>query len=244
MDVKSTNQDSLYIWLDLLGFSKEIESDQNTELLTRTLDSFRNIFCKMFEKTVYISDGILIEIDFPTSQWNINDIQKYFRLLAKGQMDFFLQSERIIRGGIGIGRSINKANWENGQFLSRGMTKAYSLESKKISWPIIGIDENVIEELVTKTGSTKEAGTTLLNLTTSVNVAGETIYFIDYAKINLEYQHTHKRKLESYFNKIFKDLEFKKDKESDKIRLKYIWLYKYFKKSWGIEIPNYKEWVL
>lgn len=242
ISVKSSEPESLYIWLDLLGFSSELEKRENKEVLSNKLEIFRSTFSNISEKKMHLSDGILIAIDILRTPWDIEKIGKIFKQLAEGQISLFVNHERIIRGGIGIGESISEDNWKKSKFISRGMAKAYTLESKKISWPIIGMDEDVLKELCQKTNVSKERALEYFHSAPSVNAAGDTIYFIEFAKQIENINQNHKTKIETYFYNKFE--EFEKKEYPNKVRLKYIWLYKYFKQTWGIEISNYKEWVL
>ena len=241
-DVTYNEPESLYIWLDLLGFSKELEKSGNKENLSEKLEVFRSTFRNVSKKVMHLSDGILIAIDIKRKPWNINRIRGIFTQIAEGQINFFINQQQIVRGGIGIGETINEKNWKESKFISRGMAKAYGLESKKISWPIIGMDQDVLNELSKNFDASPEQILKELNLSTAVNEVGDTIYFIEFANQIQKMDPSYKRSVEMYFyNKID---EFEKKEYSNKVRLKYIWLYKYFKQSWGIDIPNYKEWVL
>ena len=240
--VKIPEPESLYIWLDLLGFSNELEKRENKEGLSKKLEIFRTTFSNISEKTMYLSDGILISIDILRTPWDIDKIGNIFKQLAEGQMNFFINHYEIIRGGIGVGETISDDNWKKSKFISRGMAKAYALESKKISWPIIGMDEDVLDVLCQKTKVSKERALEYFHSAPSVNAAGDTIYFIEFAKQIKNINQNHKTKIKIYFYNKFE--EFEKKEYPNKVRLKYIWLYKYFKQTWGIEISNYKEWVL
>lgn len=241
-DVSIFEPESLYIWLDLLGFSKELEKSGNKENLSKKLEAFRSTFRNVSTKVMHLSDGILIAIDIEKKPWDIDRIKDIFTQIAKGQINFFINQQQVVRGGIGIGETINKDNWKESKFISRGMAKAYGLESKKISWPIIGMDQDVLDELSKNFNVSQEQTLKSLNLATSVNEAGDTVYFIEFANQIKKIDPSYKKSVEMYFdNKI---LEFEKKDYPNKVRLKYIWLYKYFKQCWGIEIPNYKEWVL
>lgn len=242
IDIKSPEPESLYIWLDLLGFSSELEKRENKEELSKKLEIFRATFSNISEKTIHLSDGILISIDILHTPWDITKIGKIFEQLAESQMNFFINHHEIIRGGIGIGEIISEDNWKNSKFISRGMAKAYALECKKISWPIIGMDEEVLNKLCRKTEISTERALEYFHSAPSVNAAGDTIYFIEFAKQIKNINQYHKTKIATYFYNKFE--EFEKKEYPNKVRLKYIWLYKYFKQTWGVEIPNYKEWVL
>ena len=87
------------------------------------------------------------------------------------------------------------------------MAKAYALESKKISWPIIGMDGDVLKELCQKTGTSIERALKILNLTTSVNEAGDTIYFIEFAKQIKEIEQYHLRRTQLYFYNKFEEFD-------------------------------------
>ena len=242
IDVILNESESLYIWLDLLGFSKELEKSGNKEDLSKNLEVFRSTFRNVSKKVMHLSDGIFIAIDIKRKPWDINRIREIFTQIAECQINFFIDQQQIVRGGIGIGETINENNWKESKFVSRGIAKAYRLESTKISWPIIGMDQDVLNELSKNFNASQDQILKVLNLSTSVNEVGDTIYFIDFANQIKKMDPSYKQKVEMYFyNKID---EFEKKEYSNKVRLKYIWLYKYFKKSWGIDIPNYKEWVL
>ena len=242
IDISFIEPESLYIWLDLLGFSKELEKNGNKEELSKKLEAFRSTFRDISNKVMHLSDGILIAIDIDRKPWDINRIRGIFTQVAEGQINFFINQQQVVRGGIGIGETINKDNWRESKFISRGMAKAYGLESKKISWPIIGMDQDVLNELCKNFDASQEQILEVLNLSTSVNETGDTIYFIEFASQIKNMDPSYKKRVEMYFyNKID---EFEKKEYPNKVRLKYIWLYKYFKQSWGIDLPDYKEWVL
>lgn len=110
ISVKSSEPESLYIWLDLLGFSSELEKRENKEELSNKLEIFRSTFSNISKKKMHLSDGILIAIDILRTPWDIEKIGKIFEQLAEGQISLFVNHERIIRGGIGIGESISEDN--------------------------------------------------------------------------------------------------------------------------------------
>ena len=242
IDISFIEPESLYIWLDLLGFSKELEKNGNKEELSKKLEAFRSTFRDISNKVMHLSDGILIAIDIDRKPWDINRIRGIFTQIAESQIKFFINQQQVVRGGIGIGETINKDNWRESKFISRGMAKAYGLESKKISWPIIGMDQDVLNELCKNFDASQEQILEVLNLSTSINETGDTIYFIEFESQIKNMDPSYKKRVEMYFyNKID---EFEKKEYPNKVRLKYIWLYKYFKQSWGIDLPDYKEWVL
>lgn len=237
--VAPNESESLYIWLDILGFSKEIESSNNKAELSETLELFRKIFSDISNKTVSVSDGILIVLDIPVQKWDIDSLQEVFLKLAIRQLDFFIKNQRVIRGGIGIGCPINKDDWDRGRYISNGMTKAYSLESNFISWPIIGMDKLSIDKMRQKTGIVIEKILDYLNLAESVNEDGDKIYFLRFIESKPDYIQIYKKQIEMFFYN-----KFEVEKVSGRVLLKYIWLYKYFKQVWEINLDNYEGWII
>lgn len=235
--VAQTEPESLYIWLDILSFSKEIEFSNNKAELSETLELFRNTFSSISKKTVSVSDGILIALDIQTPQWNIESLREIFLELANGQLEFFIKKQRVVRGGISIGNQINKDDWDKGRFISNGMTKAYSLESKFVSWPIIGMDQSSVEKIKQKTKIAVKTIVDHLNLAESLNEYGDKIYFLKFAESKPNYIQVYQNQIKMFFYDKIKN-------EDGRVLLKYIWLYKYFKQTWGIDLKNYEEWVL
>lgn len=230
--------DSIFVWLDILGFSNELEHLEKYKDLRDVLDNFRKLFKSPEWDNVSVSDGILIEIPYSNHLWNVEKVVGLFQKIAEKQMKFLLNNDYVLRGGISVGKTIDRKDKDAGCFISDGMAGAYGLESKKVSWPVIGIDDTSLNKLRNRCYCDENE---LFDFMTTVNESGLQIHFLDYASV-VDYTEDVAQKINHLLIKKMSELD---KSNSSRVMLKYIWLYKYFNKSWGLEIPEeYKEWVL
>lgn len=230
--------DSIFIWLDILGFSNELEHLEKYKNLRDVLDNFRSLFKSSEWEDVSVSDGILIEIPFSNHFWHTENVVDLFKEIAKRQIKFLLKNDYVLRGGISVGKTIDKTDKDLGCYISDGMAGAYSLESKKVSWPIIGIDDSSLVKLRERCDCDEKE---MFGLKTTVNETGLKIHFLDYAAV-VDYSEVYLEKIDHLLKKKISELN---ESKNSRVLLKYIWLYKYFNESWGLEIPeSYKGWVL
>lgn len=129
-------------FLDILGFSRMVESDISSDAQTNLGKLFRchqsasNIFnddpdCSITQ----FSDSIVVSkpYDAGSFNWFISKVAQYQRLLLDQQL--------ICRGGI----SVNK-HFSNGSFtFSAGLIDAYRVESKLARYPRVVVSPEVIE---------------------------------------------------------------------------------------------------
>ena len=218
-DIKALNDERhLYIWLDILGFSKEVEERENdkeseTEI-EKILNDFRAIFIETLmgktlqeleefkEKTIktennqgeekdrlliedgrMISDGIVL--DLGSLIGIANNLKDIFYEIGIRQIFFMTKYKRLIRGGIALGKTIlgrqnehdgrSQSNQDKQHYVSSGLTQAYGIESKKVSWPIIATTEKHMKKI-----QNHIKVESLFGLKQAFNQYGEKIYFIDF----------------------------------------------------------------
>ena len=203
-------ENSVFVWLDILGFSDSIEDETNYLRFDRLLEKFSETFSsnELYECNP-ISDDILLNISKP----NYPKIIDAFRKIGEIQLEFTVKNNEFIRGGIGVGSQLKKDS-----LISNGFARAVKMEGKNIDWPIIGTNSEGIKSLRKLVISTDLE---TFGLIRGFNQKGEDIYFIDFLdKTNAEYY----------------DLLLAKLKESSKypnIYAKYIWLLRYYHHKFG-----------
>lgn len=177
-----------------------------------------------------ISDGIVLDIgEIKTIQANL---ENFFREIGIRQIFFTLKHQKLIRGGIAVGKTIlGRENTHKEQenrtnhYVSSGLTKAYSIESKEISWPIIATTQSQIIKIQNHIKVKKTFG-----LKQTFNKDGEKIYFIDFLcdLCDLGKQENYRDFLKSKLD------EAKKEKKLA-ICGKIIWLIKHYQEKNGKE---------
>lgn len=206
----SVNLDnSLFIWLDVFGFTEAVDDVEKYRELSELLKKFQALFVESDKyDTKIISDGLILYAIDPTE----TIVHSIFKEIAEKQFQFILENKYFIRGGIAAG-SIYKRDEETDPFISNGLARAYTLEFSSIDWPLIATDEkniNRIKQMI-KIDNNDE----YLGLEQAFNKNGKTIYFMDFIKENETY-------LILLEEKIF---EFK---DTPSVRNKYIWLLRYY----------------
>ncbi len=210
-DIIDTQSNSLFIWLDILGFSEAVNDENKYRELSELLKKFQKLFqnCDKYRSKI-ISDGIVLYVQEP----QIEKIESIFKDIATKQFKFIVENNYFIRGGIAIG-SRYQSDDSNDLFISNGLARAVNLESKLIDWPVIGIDETNLKEL-RKTFNIFD-DKELFGLMQGYNKIGKTIYFIDFIEENPEYITTLYKKIHEF-----------QDEKQQVIRNKYIWLLRYY----------------
>lgn len=236
---------SIFIWIDILGYSDIVEYESQYRKLSEILLKFQ----KSFENSDYfrsriISDGILLEISTKNHNDNYKVFIKILNEIGRIQFNFIIENNQFLRGGIAIGTKLEyqeteyndrkDRNYRNKNIISNGLARSYNLESKGICWPVIATNNKYLNEMRDFFGINNEEE--FLELTHSFNDKGDDIFFIDFLKCP-------ENNLEKY-NLLLshKIMEFK---DNPKVRNKYIWLYKYFYKYKECIIPiEYEDCLL
>ena len=208
-EISINNDNSLFIWLDVLGFPEAVDDVEKYRELSELLKKFQALFVESDKyDTKIISDGLILYTKEPTEEM----ISLIFKEIAEKQFEFILKNKYFIRGGIAIG-SRYESDEVTDQFISNGLARAYSLESSGIDWPLIATDEKNINRL--KQMFRIDEANEYFGLEEAFNKNGKNIYFIDFIKENETY-------LKLLEEKIF---EFK---DTPSVRNKYVWLLRYY----------------
>ena len=208
-EISINNDNSLFIWLDVLGFAEAVDDVEKYRELSELLKKFQALFVESDKyDTKIISDGLILYAKEPTEEM----ISLIFKEIAEKQFEFILKNKYFIRGGIAIG-SRYESDEVTDQFISNGLARAYSLESSGIDWPLIATDEKNINRL--KQMFRIDEANEYFGLEEAFNKNGKNIYFIDFIKENETY-------LKLLEEKIF---EFK---DTPSVRNKYVWLLRYY----------------
>ena len=208
-DISINHDNSLFIWLDVLGFAEAVDDVEKYRELSELLKKFQALFVESDKyDTKIISDGLILYAKEPTEEM----ISLIFKEIAEKQFEFILKNKYFIRGGIAIG-SRYESDEVTDQFISNGLARAYSLESSGIDWPLIATDEKNINRL--KQMFRIDEANEYFGLEEAFNKNGKNIYFIDFIKENETY-------LKLLEEKIF---EFK---DTPSVRNKYVWLLRYY----------------
>ena len=205
---KPETDKSIFIWLDIVGFSDAVDNEERYGELSELLTKFQSLFneCNDYNTNI-ISDGIILQIStsmYPKFVSILNDI-------GDKQLEFICNNKYFIRGGIALGTKLN--NDKNGTFISNGLARAVKVEEKYVSWPIIGTEKKNIAELRTFFNTNNEEET--FGLLQGFNLRGEAIYFIDFLKESKKYYIILNDKIKEY-------------EKSPSIQSKYIWLLRYY----------------
>ena len=208
-EISINNDNSLFIWLDVLGFAEAVDDVEKYRELSELLKKFQALFVESDKyDTKIISDGLILYTKEPTEEM----ISLIFKEIAEKQFEFILKNKYFIRGGIAI-CSRYESDEVTDQFISNGLARAYSLESSGIDWPLIATDEKNINRL--KQMFRIDEANEYFGLEEAFNKNGKNIYFIDFIKENETY-------LKLLEEKIF---EFK---DTPSVRNKYVWLLRYY----------------
>ena len=219
---------SVFIWLDILGFSNDVKGAQDNESkytqLQKNLKSFQTIFEKNINtKSTIISDGILLELKLYSLN-RVKDVLAFIVAIGDAQLKFYIETKKLIRGGISVANSV-KEDTENGVFLTYGLSAAVKME-KKVCWPIIGMDEGVLDALAGIVSINSDKEKVLKDIKEkfkkTYNSNGDLIYFIDFLNGQLNIR------LEQLIQEKFNQKDKPTDTAGNKVVLKYSWLYRYY----------------
>lgn len=177
-----TKTETIFVWVDILGFSEKLEKECDYKKLNDILISFQKHFkddTGKYEVTS-ISDGMVCELNPHREEWGINDVRDSLNKIAEKQASFIAKYRYLIRGGISIGTKLFDKD-VNG-FIGNGLSRANKTESKHICWPIIGFfwDRKIAKKLnaIYKVKCFQKA----LHLKRTKNENDKDIYFLDYKK--------------------------------------------------------------
>jgi len=212
---KDGNQ-SIFIWMDILGFAEAVDKESRYEELAELLSKFQNLFNEDDGyKTKIISDGIILQITNPYYE----NLVKILKSIGEKQFQFINKNEHFIRGGISVGTKFEKENGDNSLFISNGLARAVKIEENHVNWPVIGTNYEVLSEIrkLFQIDNDDEC----FNLARAFNAQGEELYFIDFLKGNED----------DYYRLLNKKMdEFQND---PKVLNKYVWLLRYYHNRLG-----------
>ena len=214
---------SVFVWLDILGFSEKVENEDSYTDLSNCLKDFSRKFNSVTNNSKIIGDGIFLEI----AELSYSNIINAFAKIGRAQLEFLIDKQMFIRGGISYG-SIH--NDEYGNVISNGVARAVKIESKCIDWPVIGTTGKVVSWLHDITNEASED----FGLAKAHNINGDELYFIDFLSYidNFEEQYNE----EIYFNLLndtIKKLYI--DNNKGTVLRKYHWLLRYYIERFGNE---------
>lgn len=214
------NNQSLYIWLDILGFSDAVETENRYGELFEKLKKFQELFFVSDNyDTEIISDGIILRIKKPLSELG-NDLREIFNEIAEKQFQFILENSLFIRGGIAVGSRFDSPGERNSLFISNGLTRAVKLESSHVDWATIGTNGKTIKIIREQLNIDNDEE--YFGLSHAFNKKGQDVFFIDFLNKNEAYLQLLNEKIE----------EFNKE-ETRGVRDKYIWLLRHYVHKYG-----------
>jgi len=212
---KKGNQ-SIFIWVDILGFSEAVDTESRYEELAELLKKFQNLFNEDDSyRTKIISDGIILQITNPEPK----SLVKILQGIGEKQFRFINKHKHFIRGGISVGTKFEKGNSDSSLFISNGLARAVKIEGNSVDWPVIGTDSKVLSKMRKLFQINKD--NECFNLARAYNARGEELYFIDFLKDNEDGYY-------SLLNKKIKEFQ-----NNPKVLNKYIWLLRYYHNRLG-----------
>lgn len=214
------NNENIFFWLDILGFSALVENEKEYAKLAELLKKFSSLFVNIdLLESKIISDGILLYFKEPKFGLNVEIFQKTCEKIAKKQRNFILKNNEFIRGGIAVGTIYEEKNSSN--FISNGLARAHRIESNAITWPVIGTNKVQMDKIKSLLNIHDDGD---LGFRKSRNFNGEDIFYInifdDFDTSN-QLENILLRKKREYYSK------------SPKVWVKYEWLYQEFKNFYG-----------
>lgn len=214
---------SVFVWLDILGFSEKVEDEGSYIDLSNCLKDFSRKFNDVTDSPRIIGDGIFLQI----KELSYSKIATAFAKIERAQLEFIIDKQMLIRGGISYG-SIHDD--EYGNVISNGVARAVKIESKCIDWPVIGTTGKVVSWLHDITNNASED----FGLAKAHNINRDKIYYIDFLSYidNFEKQYNE----DIYFNLLndtIKKLYI--DNNKGTVRRKYHWLLRYYIERFGNE---------
>ncbi len=232
LDRRPDHDQAVFIWIDILGFSYDLDNKDNYRLLRDTLKIFREIFdSKASYGITPISDGIVIDIPHSVHKYSYTEIVSLFQKVGECQFKFTLDTGLFTRGGIAVGtlnddQSLSKESQHERVLISNGLARSHRIESRNVCWPIVGTTADYIDKLKSLFRVTRTSD--IFKLSQTFNDKGEDVYFIDYL--------TKKSPLDQeYYQHILNGLN---RACNPRVKSKYIWLLKHLNGSIGCNIPE------
>ena len=144
-EFRKNKKDTIFVWIDILGFSDALDDESKYEQLSNYLNFFSKLFStsEMYKLAKYrkISDGIILQLRNDIRSPDV--VNEFFKKIVECQKKMF-DSELYVRGGIAIG---SKYETDDENFISNGLARAVKLESNVITWPVIGTDEKNLNRM-------------------------------------------------------------------------------------------------
>jgi len=212
VEVITTDNRSIFIWLDLLGFSDFVNDGTKYIELADHLRKFQSSFLNSGSYTAdIISDGIILRITKKNLALR-GELSSIFKEIAQKQFEFTQETKVFIRGGISVGTKLDDDKEPNSLYISNGLAKAVKIEGKYVSWPIIGTTPDELNEI---RSFLDVEGNENFGLEKAFNKDGKDLFFIDFIG-----------KSDGYYALLNAKME--KHKEKSYIRNKYLWLLRYY----------------
>ena len=208
--------ETIFIWIDILGFSSLVENESKyNELLTLLKDFYKSFKDLNASAECHrISDGIILKLKPNIRNGDI--VQQFFNDVMIIQKTFLLK-HRFLRGGIAVGSKFNIIDKNDEFYISNGLARAYNLESNSITWPIIGTNKEYLKKICTIYGK---------GIKKSFDVAysenKEKIYYLN------SYKFLKGKELIDVYSNVLANI-FKTEK-NPRVQQKYIWLQKIIEK--------------
>lgn len=212
--------ETIFVWIDILGFSSLVEDELKYSELLRLLKDFYNAFKQLNESAdcQCISDGIILRLK-PTLR-NSSVVKAFFDDIMKVQ-NVFLQRNKFLRGGIAVGLKFNTQDVKNAEkinsqrneefYISNGLARAYNLESNSITWPIIGTNDAYLEKM------TKIYGVEIKeNFDEAYSEKGKKIYYLNSYKLLKELE------LKKVYINLLSNIS--ENEKNPRVQQKYIWI--------------------
>lgn len=232
----SDDKRCLYIWLDILGFSEEVNKEVDSEsansfALPNLLQKFKKTFIDDLWNSQSIVDGKMISdgivLDLGVFAENHSKLKEIFEKIGEKQLSFMLEEGRLIRGGIALGKTLplEEKNKNEGHYISSGLTRAYGIESKHTHWPIIATTKQQLDEM--KKILNPDDSTNTFGLIETFNKNAEKIYFIDFLCNSNDYKR-YAKCLDDLLSKVVDDKNMS-DNQKARIYDKHIWLFQHLR---------------
>lgn len=205
--------ETIYVWIDILGFSSLVDNSSKYEELSGLLDEFYRAFkeIKTPAECHRISDGIILKLN-PEIR-NPDTVKNFFLNIITIQNHFLLKN-RYSRGGIAVGSKLisplKKQYCEN-FYISNGLARAYNLESNSITWPVIGTDSSYLKKMCNMYG--KEIRS-FFSRTYSEDK--EKIFYLN------SYKNLNKNDQEQVYKNVLKNISNMEN--NPRVQHKYIWI--------------------
>lgn len=231
---------TIFIWLDLLAFGDALEDENRYKELSELLKRFQDIFNnELFYETEIISDGIILWLKEPYIN-NPEKMKEIFADIGKKQLQFIIEKEEFIRGGIAVGTKFEKPeesyekkdkgvhSEKRFQFISNGLSRAVKLESNYVDWPVIGTNKINIEEIIKlmEPNVRIDKPDETFGLIKGFNRDGKDLFFIDFLSAINDSKDKNLKQYSAVIKRKIKDFQGREN--DDKKRNKYIWLLRYY----------------